>query len=214
MPPQPTPIYRLLHIDNLPIVLQRGGLHAPNFTPNDGLAYRPIHNADVQATRRITPIPCGPRGTVHDYVPFYFGYLSVMLLNLKTGRVDGYDEGQEPLIYLKSTAQAVKQSGVGYVFSDGHGLASFTGWYDALCHLDEVDWSIANERYWRDTDEDNDRKRRKQAEFLIYQFCPWALIQEIGVLNVRMRDIVQTHLDNAPGAHRLVVTARPEWYYY
>lgn len=214
MPPQPTPIYRLLHIDNLPIVLQRGGLHAPNFTPNDGLTYRTIHNTDVQTARRTTLIPCGLRGSVHDYVPFYFGYLSVMLLNLKTGRVDGYDEGQEPLIYLKSTAQAVEQSGAGYVFSDGHGLASFTGWYDALCHLDEVDWSIANERYWRDTDEDNDRKRRKQAEFLVHRFCPWELIQEIGVLNGHMRDVAQAHLDNAPAAHRPVVNIRGEWYYY
>lgn len=214
MLPQPTPIYRLLHIDNLPIVLQRGGLHAPNFTPNDGLTYRTIHNTDVQTARRTTLIPCGPRGSVHDYVPFYFGYLSVMLLNLKTGRVDGYDEGQEPLIYLKSTAQAVEQSGAGYVFSDGHGLASFTGWYDALCHLDEVDWNIANERYWRDTDEDNDRKRRKQAEFLVHRFCPWELIQEIGVLNGHMRDVAQAHLDNAPAAHRPVVNIRGEWYYY
>lgn len=214
MPPHPTPIYRLLHIDNLPIVLQRGGLHAPNFTPYDGLAYRPIHNTDVQAARRTTRIPCGPQGTVHDYVPFYFGYLSVMLLNLKTGRVAGYDEGQEPLIYLKTTAQTVEQSGTCYVFSDGHGLATFTGWYDALCHLDEVDWNIVYERYWRDTDEDNDRKRRKQAEFLVHQFCPWELIQEIGVLNDRMRDMVQTSLDNALGAHRPVVTVRPEWYYY
>ncbi len=32
-----------------------------------------------------------------------------------------------------------------------------------------------------------DRQRRKQAEFLIYQSCPWTLIQEIGVLNLRMK---------------------------
>lgn len=37
---------------------------------------------------------------MHDYVPFYFGPLSPMMLNLKTGRVAGYEEDQEPLIYL------------------------------------------------------------------------------------------------------------------
>ena len=30
---------------------------------------------------------------MHDYVPFYFGVLSPMLLQLKTGRVTGYNEG-------------------------------------------------------------------------------------------------------------------------
>ena len=33
----------------------------------------------------------------------YFGYLAPMLLQLKTGRVAGYQEGQSPLLYLVST---------------------------------------------------------------------------------------------------------------
>ncbi len=52
-----------------------------------------------------------------------------MLLQLKTERVTGYTEGQEPLIYLVSTVQAVQQNGVEFVFSDGHGIAAFTNWY-------------------------------------------------------------------------------------
>ena len=96
--PHPTPICRLVHIDNLSVMLQRGGIWAPNHEPQDELVYRPIHNVAVQERRRITPIPCGPGGNVHDYVPFYFGYLSPMLLNLKTGCVAGFDEGQDPLI--------------------------------------------------------------------------------------------------------------------
>ena len=38
--PHPTPIFRLLHIDNLSMILTRGGLHAPNHVPQDGLVYR------------------------------------------------------------------------------------------------------------------------------------------------------------------------------
>jgi hypothetical protein len=212
--PQPTPIYRLLHIDNLPIALQRGGLHAPNVTPQDGLPYHTIHNTDVQAARRICTIPCGPGGTVHDYIPFYFGYLSVMLLNLKTGRVSGYNEGQEPLIYLVSTAQSIVENGAEIVFSDGHGLAALTSWHDSLRHLDEIDWNIVCQRYWRDNDEDNDRQRRKQAEFLIHRFCDWSLIQEIGVQNNKIRDIVAAHLNKFSGRQQPIVTVRPEWYYF
>ena len=42
-------LYRLTHIDNLNLLMQRGGLHSPNNTPNDGNIYRTIHDATVQA---------------------------------------------------------------------------------------------------------------------------------------------------------------------
>ena len=124
--PVSTKILRFLHIDNLSVVMQRGGLHAPNFTPQDGLTYKTIHNIDVQLKRADKLIPCGPGGVIHDYVPFYFGPLSPMMLNLKTGRVAGYTEGQEPLVYLGTMAQSIAESESGFVFSDGHGLAAYT----------------------------------------------------------------------------------------
>ena len=91
--PNPTPICRFIHVDNLHVYLRRGGLHAPNNTPDDGLVYKTIHNVDIQAERSVTSILCGQQDVIHDYVSFYFGYLSPMLLQLKTGRVAGYDEG-------------------------------------------------------------------------------------------------------------------------
>jgi hypothetical protein len=143
--PHPTPIFRIVHVDCLRTLLQRGGLRAANHTPNDGLPYRTIHNVDIQGQRHIRNIPCGPRGTLHDYVPFYFAFLSPMLLQLKTGRVAGYNEGQ--------------------------------------------------------------------AEFLIYQSCPWELIQEIGVLNTRMKTRVEAILNEFDAGHRPVVNVCAGWYY-
>jgi hypothetical protein len=212
-PPNPTWLYRIIHIDNLPQLLIRGALHAPNFTPNDGLFYRPIHSVAVQANRHQKAIPCGPGGTIHDYLPFYFGPLSVMLLNLKTGRVHGYNEGQEPLIYLVTSAQQIQQNQYGFVFSDGHGLASFTDWYDALAHLDKVDWGIVKERYWRDTEEDGDRMRRKQAEFLVWQSLDWAMIAGIAALNDNTAQRVQQILNMFPQRHAPQVAIRPDLYY-
>src|SRR5262245_2002255 len=172
-PPNPTAIYRFVHIDNLDTLIRRGALHAPNHVPSDGLPYRFCHDPEVQGARAAVTIPVGPGGTIHDYVPFYFGYLSPMMLRLKTGQVSGYDEGQEPLIYLASTAQAVDSSNSRFVFSNGHGLAIFTDWFDDLSRLDEVDWNMVYQRYWKDTINDMDRQRRKQAEFLVHQSCPW-----------------------------------------
>ncbi|MBM4285654.1 MAG: DUF4433 domain-containing protein [Deltaproteobacteria bacterium] len=213
--PNPTPIYRFIHVDNLHICLRRGGLHAPNHTPDNGLVDKTIHNVDIQNRRRIYGIPCGPRGVIHDYISFYFGYLSPMMLQLKTGQVEGYDEGQEPLIYLVSTAQAVRNAGLGFVFSDGHGIAAFTDWFDDLANLDKVDWRMVYERYWADNPRtDMDRQRRKQAEFLIHRFCPWLLIQEIVVMNAVMRSRVHAIMAEFPAGLRRTIRIKRNWYYY
>lgn len=210
----PTVIYRIVHKSCLRTLMLRGALYAPNTTPDDGLPYRTIHNVSVQANRHLKQIPCGSGGTAHDYVAFYFGPLSVMLLNLKTGRVQDYDEGQEPLVYLLSSVQAIADAGFQFVFSDGHGLAGFTQWYDDLKDLKAVDWDIVGERYWRDEPEDNDRKRRKQAEFLVRDHVEWDLISEIAVYNDAVRDQVIALLSKFPGLSQPPVVVRRDWYYY
>lgn len=158
-------------------------------------------------------VPCGPGGTIHDYVSFYFGYRSPMLLQLKTGQVAGYDEGQEPLLYLATTCQTVSAGGGRFVFSDGHGLAKFTGWSDDLRYLDRVDWSMVYQQYWADSPEDMDRQRRKQAEFLVHRFCRWDWIEEIGVLNPKARARIETLLATFPTILSRPVLVRPGWYY-
>lgn len=212
--PTPTPILRFLHIDNLSVVMQRGGLHAPNCTPNDGLIYRTIHNLEVQEKRANRPVPCGPRGVIHDYVPFYFGPLSPMMLNLKTGRVPGYTDGQEPLIYLGTMAQTIADSGAPFVFSDGHGIAAFTSWFDDLSQLDKVDWNMVYQRHWTDDANDMDRQRKKQAEFLVHQFCDWSLVQAVIVIDeLRKVEVEKIFAGFAPAMHRQILIKR-EWYYY
>ncbi len=137
--PNPTGICRLIHVESLATCLERGGLHAPSAVPDDGLPYRSIHRSDVQATRGLRHVPCGPGGTTTDYVPFYFGPRSPMLYQLHTGWVPGCDDGQEPLIHLVSSAQSVAASGADWVFTDGHALAAFTTWHDDLRGLDQLD---------------------------------------------------------------------------
>lgn len=214
VPPGPTTIYRLIHVENLPTLLTRGALHATNCTPNDGLPYRTIHNVSVQATRHDRPVPCGPGGTCHDYVPFYFGPLSPMLLNLKTGRVAGYNEGQAPLIYLTTTIQRVREAGYRFVFSNGHGLAKYTDWYDDLAQLDRVDWDLVTARYWLNQPNDLDRQVRKQAEFLVWKTLEWSLIDGIGVLNRRVEVDVNAVLTQHPARTHPIVEIRSQWYYH
>jgi hypothetical protein len=52
------------------------------------------------------------------------------------------------------------------------------------------------QRHWSDNVNDMDRQRRKQAEFLIHQSCPWTLIQEIGVLSSPAKTRVEQILND------------------
>jgi len=136
-----------------------------------------------------------------------------MLYQLHTGWKTDYREGQEPLIYVVSTAQVVAGSGAAFAFSDGHGIANFTNWFDNLRDLDKVDWDTVYARYWRDDVDDMDRQRRKQAEFIVHQFCDWSLIQEIAVINDRIKTRVEDILSGYPKRLHHPVRVRPEWYY-
>jgi hypothetical protein len=207
-------LFRIIHLDNIPTLLQRGGLHAPNASPSDGLVYRTIHNTNVQASRSHRSIPCGPGGTIHDYVPFYFGPLSVMLLNLHTGRVAGYTDGQAPIVYVVSSIERIQAAGRQWVFSDGHGLAELTNWYDDLSRLGEVDWDLVGARYWADRPDDNDRQRRKQAEFLVWEYVPWSAVAGIAVMNNTVKAAVDSAMAPYPIAAGTKVLVRSKWYYY
>lgn len=212
--PNPTPIYRIVHINNLDIFLFRNALHSPSHQPNDGRRLRFIHDPSLQDQRRVTPVTCGPCGCIHDYVPFYFGPRSPMLYRIHKGTVENYDEGQEPIIYLVSSVQAVVNAKTSFVFTDGHANARFTSWFDNTSCLVEVDWSTVHARTWRDDANDNDRQRRKQAEFLVHKQLAWSLIEEIGVIDQQTQTQVLGLLSQYPNIHHPAVKIRSEWYYY
>jgi hypothetical protein len=134
-----------------------------------------------------------------------------MLYAINRGIVPGYTRGQRSVIYLVSTAQAVAAAKLAWVFTDGHGIMQMTECFDDLACLDRIDWGIMRERYWADTLEDGDRKRRRQAEFLVHRFFPWGLAQAIRVLDDAMKDAVEKALENAPRQPNVKVESR--WYY-
>ncbi|HMO53902.1 MAG TPA: DUF4433 domain-containing protein [Tepidiformaceae bacterium] len=206
-----------MHVDNLADCLDRAALNAPHTMPHGGRPYRTIHDAGIQRERHMRPILCGQSrrhaGLIHDYVAFYFGVHSPMLLQLKTGQVEGYSEGQEPLIYLVSTAQAVEAADLTFVFSDGQGIAKYTSWFDDLADLAKLDWPTIRARIWRSTVDDPDRQRRKQAEFLVKSACPWRVVAEIGVYDDNVKSTVDNLLASYPAEIRRPVQIRRNWYY-
>lgn len=119
---------------------------------------------------------------------------------------------QEPVVHLVTTIQAVQAAGLPFVFTDGHGIMRLTSFFEDLAQLDHVDWTIMRTHYcWSDTPTDNDRRRRRQAEFLIHDFMPWSLINEIGVMNSKVKTVVEQMLLRS--SHKPIVNVRRLWYY-
>ncbi len=175
-----------------------------------GLGHANIAYSSIQQQRAAKLVRCGPGGSVHDYVPFYFTRKSPMLYTINRGSVRCAG-GQENIVHLVSTAQRVAQLGLGFAFTDGHGIMAYTSFYDDLAQLGQIDWNMIGATYWYDTAEDGDRKRRKQAEFLIWNQCPWTLISHVIVRStvraIQVRDII------AACAHQPLVIVKPDWYY-
>lgn len=79
-----------------------------------------------------------------------------MLYAIHQGNVPTYSDGQESVIYLVSTVEAVQQANLSFVFTNGHGVMALTQFFDAPADLNQVDWQVMTLRYWFDTSEDND----------------------------------------------------------
>jgi ssDNA thymidine ADP-ribosyltransferase, DarT len=191
----PTPIYHITHIRNLESILRSRGLIATSRLQQQQIDYQDIAHRSIQDRRAIIQVPCAAGGFLHDYIPCYFAPRSPMLYTINKGNVEGYTEGQKPVIYLVSEAEIIAAHLL-FAFTDGHAVIGYTDFYDDLQALDVIDWEIMQEKYWNNTLDDSDRKRRRQAEFLIHEFCPWTLITEIGVINNTMGFQVQEILQN------------------
>ncbi len=170
--------------------------------PYDNIAY-----PELQDRRSLTAVDVEPYGHLHDYVPFYFAPRSPMLyVNYKKG-----DEIQKGIIYLISSAQSIKKSEIPFVFTDGHAIMALSHFYRREEDLENIDWNVMRGKYWYDTDEDNDRKRRRQAEFLIHRFMPWVLFEAIIVYDQSVKERVEKFIRTA--AHKPTVHIKRNWYF-
>ena len=101
--------------------------------------------------------------------------------------------------------------GLAFTFTEGHADMKYSRFFEDIADLDKVDWPLMEQQWWKDTVEDPDRKRRRQAEFLVHDFFPWKLVSEIGVIDSRIAKQVGVILQDA--AHKPVVKVKRSWYY-
>ncbi len=202
-------VFHITHLQNLHSIVTEGGLVCDRESARVNAVG--IAHAHIKERRAQRVVRAGPGGNLCDYVPFYFAPRSPMLYAIHGGFVEGYQGGQAGVIHLVSSVERVRDAGLRFVFTDGHADMEISGFFENLGDLGKIDWSIMSETYWHDTDEDGDRKRRRQAEFLVHQFFPLTLMTEIGVINQAMGRRVEQALGSA--GHLPAVTVRRDWYY-
>jgi len=179
-------LFRITHIDNLDFILKSKKLTCPAHEKKDS-NYIGIGDATLINNRSSKKINIDPKGSFNDYVAFYFGARSPMLYGIQKGFNGVIKRKPESIIYLITTFKKVIEVGSQYVFTDGHGYHAMSQFFNKEDNLNEVDWKTVNLVRWNDTEEDSDRKRRKQAEFLIFSEFPLSSIIVIAVHNEEIK---------------------------
>lgn len=213
----PTPIYHITHGRNLARIIQTNGLWCDSERVRQGFECVGIAHERLKLRRARTPVRnragqvVAAGGVLADYVPFYFASRSPMLLSIHGGNVEGYTGGQRDVIYLVSSVERVVAGHRPWCFTDGHAVEAMTDFFDQVEHLDRIDWDMIGVRIWRNTPDDPDRKRRKQAEFLVHGSVPWHWFDCIGVIDQRRAQRVEEIIAEAD--HQPEVVIEPGWYY-
>jgi len=201
-------IFRITHIDNVPWILQNG-LHSSSSTcidPN----FRAIGNVDLIAKRATVRITVPPRGSLCDYIPFYFTPHSPMLLNIKTGRSVPQVPMSEIAI-LTSTLHRVHQQGIRFVFTDRHAYVVNRMFSNDLDGLANIDWRILRKRDFKRDPDDPGKLERYMAEALIHGHLPITAVECVACQLLAQ----EAQLKAVANSLRVPISiiTRPDWYF-
>lgn len=207
--PQKALIWRIVHRDNLPWILDHG-LHCAN-SSNLSSSWINIGNEELidRRSHRVVSLP--PGGTLSDYVPFYFSPFSPMMYNIHTGRGGVQRRNNEDIIILVSTLHKLQQDGHQFLFTDRHAYPPTTIYYNDLANLDRIDWPLLQARNFQRNPDDPAQIERYQAEALIYKHLPVTAL--IGI--ICYTNTIKSSLEQAIRTRKLAIDvhAMPKWYF-
>ncbi len=199
-------IYHITHADNLANIAREGRLWCDAQRITRGFANANIGYSHIKERRMRHPVTVAEGGTLGNYVPFNFCPRAVMLYVVSQGH-ENYREGQQPIVHLVSSIETIRATGRPWFFTDRHADLGYANQFDTLDKLGEVDWAVMPLKYWSNLEV----KEKRQAEFLVHDWCPWEAIEAIGVVD---RDIAaRVEAAIAGAGHKPRVVVHRDWYY-
>lgn len=158
-------LFRMTHIENIQHILQNGITHSTSVKANPNFV--PIGDGSLITTRSNFLLNNGRR--LGEYIPFYFGVRTPMLYVVQNGFNMVAPTPSENIVYCVSSVQKIIDLQLDFVFTVGHAVDGFTTQYNLedIQNIDTIlDKNAINAKYWKD-ENDLDRKRRKESEFLV-----------------------------------------------
>lgn len=206
--PEKALIWRIVHRDNLPWILDNG-LHCGNSAVK-APGWVSIGSPELTDKRARHAVPLAPGGVLNDYVPFYFTPFSVMLKNIHSGRSVQRRDNEE-IVILVSSLHHVQKQGLPFLFTDSHAYYQWASYHDDLSQLGNIDWPLLQNRDFKRDPDDPAKFERYQAEALIHRHCPVSGLLGIVCYTEEIKMAIEQQL-----RHRnlsLPVHARPGWYF-
>lgn len=213
IPDKPLYIFRMIHFNNLEYILTNGICSSkhPKADPN----YINIGDSSLIKQRDEYPVGINPPGgALGEYIPFYFAGHTPMLLKIKTGY--GVKQiPQENIIFICCNVKDIIQdTSIEWCYTDGHAKNNITDYFNDLKDLHHIDWEAVNATYWTNDENDIDRTRKKQAEFLVRYFIPVSYIYCIIVRNESKKEEVQQLLIKLDLDIPIIVDTNNKLYYH
>ena len=207
--PEKALIWRIVHRDNLPWILDNG-LHCGNASVR-ARDWVSIGSADLIEKRASHPVPLPPGGCLNDYVPFYFTPFSPMLRNIHTGWGGVQRRPNDEIVILVSSLHHVAAQSWPFLFTDSHAYYRWADFYSDLVDLDKIDWPLLQARDFRRDPDDPAKFERYQAEALVHRHLP--INGLLGI--VCYTDNLQLAIERQLKARNLdlPVHARTGWYF-
>jgi hypothetical protein len=160
------------------------GLYCKNAGKNTE-NYMNLGSQDVINRRDTVVVKCFRDTVVNDYIPFYFSIRTPMLYNIITGHgVPAFP--QEDIVYLCFRLVDLATNDFKWCYTNGNAAGAITRFYSSLDNIDvNLDWHSIRTTDFRDdnSDGDEDRIRKKHAEFLVKDYVPVKYINKIVAFN-------------------------------
>lgn len=165
--PQKGLIFRIVHKENAGLILDDG---CRCRSATEGSQYVEMGNPELIQKRGRRAVPCGPKGVLSDYVPFYFTPHSPMLYNIKTGYNGIRQRPMRDVLILVSSLHHLASLNIPFVFTDRHAYLKTARFSNDLADLDWIIWSTLQAKDF--TRDDTDKFEKYQAEALVHMHVP------------------------------------------
>lgn len=186
-------IWRIVRLSDMGWLLE-DGLDCKNSIPAHR-NYQSMGNNSLIDRRGETYVHIGNQGSLNDYVPFYFTPFSIMMLNIHTGYGDIPQIDNSDIVILVASLHDLRTHDINFVFTDRHAYVEYAKFYTDLQHLQDIDWTLLQNRDFSYSCDDPDKKVRYQAEALIYRNLPIAYLKAIVCYNETAQAEVESHLN-------------------